>query len=234
MDNSEHKPKLVPIGEELKRIARSRKIGVPRFRLPVAPEEAYQLIGAFYNAEVELRSQECDFAEFTLDKIWKVAQILTSPNPRFGLIFTGQVGNGKTTLLRAISATARYLADRGKINPADYGYQYQSDFGIDYFNAKQLVQIAKSDWKRFEDIMRKPMLAIDELGEEPKTVLEYGNALNPIIDLIEQRYNTQRFTVITTNLDPKEISEKYGARIADRFREMLSIVVFGNEKSFRK
>lgn len=215
-------------------MAKSRKIGVPRFRFPISPEDAYQVIGAFYNAEVEMRGQKCEFKDFTLDKIMQVARILTSPNPRFGMIFTGQVGNGKTTLLRAVNSAARNLAARKIIDPAEYGYQYRSDFGMDLFNAKQLVQIAKSDWKRFETIMAKPMLAVDELGEEPKTVLEYGNAINPIIDLIEHRYNTQKFTVITTNLDPKEISEKYGARIADRFREMLSIVVFGNEKSFRK
>ena len=216
------------------RMAKSRKIGTPRFRFPLATEEAYQLIGAFYNAEVERRGRKCEFSPFTLDKIWKAAEILTAPRPKFGLIFTGQVGNGKTTLLHAINSAARYLADRKLVNPADYGYQYAADFGMDFFNAKQLVQIAKSDWKRFESIMEKPMLAVDELGEEPTTVLEYGNAINPIIDLIEQRYNMQRFTVITTNLDPKEISEKYGLRIADRFREMLSIVIFGDEKSFRK
>lgn len=234
MDNSEHKPKLQPIGEALMRMARSRKIGIPRFRFPMSTEEAYQLIGAFYNAEVDRRGYKCEFGEFTLDKIWKVAEILTSCHPRFGLIFTGQVGNGKTTLLHAVNSAARYLADSGLIDPIDYGYQYKSDFGMDFYNAKQLAQIAKSDWKRFESIMAKPMLAVDELGEEPKTVLEYGNALNPIIDLIEHRYNHQKFTVITSNLDPKEISEKYGARIADRFREMLSVVVFGDEKSFRK
>ena len=234
MDNSEHKPGFQPIGEELKQMARSRKIGVPRFRFPTTTEYAYQLIGAFYNAEVERRGRKCDFGEFTLDKIWQVAQIMTSANPRFGLIFTGQVGNGKTTLIYAVNSAARYLAECDVIKPADYGYQYQSDFGMAFFNAKQLVQIAKTDWARFETITKKPMLAIDELGEEPTTVLEYGNALNPIIDLIEQRYNQQLFTAITTNLDPKEISEKYGARIADRFREMLSIVVFGDEKSFRK
>lgn len=234
MEKPDNKPKLAPIGEELMRMARGRKIGVPRFRFPTSTEEAYQLIGAFYNAEVERRGRKCEFGNFTLDKIWQVAQILTSTNPRFGLIFTGQVGNGKTTLLHAINSAARYLVDRGMIHPSEYGYQYNADFGMDFFNAKQLAQIAKSDWKRFEGIMAKPMLAVDELGEEPTTVLEYGNALNPIIDLIEQRYNLQRFTVITTNLDPKEISEKYGARIADRFREMLSVVIFGDEKSFRR
>lgn len=230
MDNSDNKPKFQPIGEELMRMARNRKIGIPRFRFPTTTEFAYQLIGAFYNAEVERRGHKCEFGDF----IWKVAQILTSANPKFGMIFTGQVGNGKTTLLYAVNAAARYLADCGEIDTSQYGYQYKNDFGMAFFNAKQLVQIAKTDWKQFEGIMAKPMLALDELGEEPKTVLEYGNAINPIIDLIEHRYNLQRFTAITTNLDPKEISEKYGTRIADRFREMLSIVVFGNEKSFRK
>ena len=36
------------------------------------------------------------------------------------------------------------------------------------------------------------------------------------------------------NLTAKEIAEYYDERIADRFREMMLIINFGNEQSFRK
>lgn len=73
------------------------------------------------------------------------------------------------------------------------------------------------------------MLAIDDLGTEPVEVLEYGNRLNPVIDLLYKRYDEQLFTIITTNLTPKEIRERYGERIADRLNEMAFRIVFDNE-----
>jgi len=56
--------------------------------------------------------------------------------------------------------------------------------------------------------------------------------LSPIIDLLEHRYNEQLFTLITTNLNAEQIRERYKARIADRFNEMLEVIVF-EDGSFR-
>ena len=70
------------------------------------------------------------------------------------------------------------------------------------------------------------MLAIDDLGKEPTEVLDYGNVLSPVVDLMEYRYQHQLFTAVTTNLTPDEIRDKYGKRIADRFNEMLEVIVF--------
>ena len=52
--------------------------------------------------------------------------------------------------------------------------------------------------------------------------------LNPAIDLLSARYTDQLFTVVTTNLTPKQIREHYGDRIADRFNEMFERIVFDN------
>ena len=77
------------------------------------------------------------------------------------------------------------------------------------------------------------MLAIDDLGTEPAEVLDYGNVFNPAIDLLSARYTDQLFTVVTTNLTPKQIREHYGDRIADRFNEMFERIVFDNS-TYRK
>lgn len=42
------------------------------------------------------------------------------------------------------------------------------------------------------------------------------------------RYDAQLFTVFTTNLEPKEIRQRYGDRIADRLNEMMTKVVYRN------
>ena len=52
--------------------------------------------------------------------------------------------------------------------------------------------------------------------------------MTPLIDLISIRYEEQLFTMITTNLKPNDIRERYGDRIADRFNEMLEKIVFEN------
>jgi DNA replication protein DnaC len=77
------------------------------------------------------------------------------------------------------------------------------------------------------------VLCIDDVGLEPTEVLDYGNAINPVIEILEQRYQRQLFTFITTNLTPKQIREKYGDRIADRFNEMMKCIVYKNP-TFRR
>ena len=47
------------------------------------------------------------------------------------------------------------------------------------------------------------MLAIDDLGTEPVEVMDYGNIITPVINLLTKRYEAHLFTIVTTNLDPK-------------------------------
>ena len=107
-----------------------------------------------------------------------------------------------------------------------------TDTGIIIVDAKDIAEYAK-DLKRFHDLRSQPLLAIEDMGREPVEVMSYGNVLNPVIDLLEYRYNQQLFTLITTNLIPQEIRERYGNRIADRFNEMLDILIFRN-KTYRR
>ncbi len=76
------------------------------------------------------------------------------------------------------------------------------------------------------------MVAVDDVGFEPCEVLDFGNVVNPVIDLMEQRYDEQLFTILATNLTPDQIKERYGERISDRFNEMMKKIVFTNS-SFR-
>lgn len=88
-------------------------------------------------------------------------------------------------------------------------------------SAKCIPKIGGHSW-------RKDILAIDDLGTEPREIIEYGNVLSPIIDLISYRYEHQLPTIITSNLTPQQISELYGKRIGDRLKETTEIVPFLN------
>lgn len=100
--------------------------------------------------------------------------------------------------------------------------------GIRIVDAKEVVILAK-DLESFRNLRNMPMIAIDDMGREPIEILDFRNVLNPVIDLLEYRYNMQLFTFITTNLTKSQIREKYGNRIADRFNEMLEVIIFKNE-----
>lgn len=73
------------------------------------------------------------------------------------------------------------------------------------------------------------MIAIEDMGREPIEVLDYGNVLNPVVDMLEYRYNLQLFTFITTNLTKSQIREKVRQPHRDRFNEMLEVIIFKNE-----
>lgn len=195
-----------------------------RFKLPMTEEQATDLLIAAYMAEVEYRRRKYESNAETENNISRLARILTSDNAKFGIMFCGVCGNGKTTLLYALQ-TAILEIDK-------YGGFEDKGTGISIVDAKEVAQYAR-DYKSFRELRNRPMLAIEDIGREPTEMLDYGNVLNPIIDLIEYRYNNQLFTAITTNLTSEQISTKYGRRIADRFNEMLEVIIFKNP-SYRK
>ena len=106
---------------------------------------------------------------------------------------------------------------------------FNRDMGLAIIDAREITRLNKDSYEQFKAYRNRQMLGIDDLGLEPTEVLDYGNILSPVIDLLSYRYNEQLFTVITTNLRPQEIREKYKDRIADRFNEMMTKIIFKNE-----
>lgn len=189
----------------------------------MSKEQAVDSLLAAYQAEVVYRKRQFIMDDSTMKNIEGLASFLTDSGSKFGIMFSGVCGNGKTTLLYAFQTLLNYLNDRGLLG---------KDAGCSIVDAKEVAYYAK-DVQRFRNLKDKEMIAIEDMGREPVEVLEYGNVLNPVIDLLEYRYNKQLFTIITTNLVPKQIREKYGNRIADRFNEMFEKVIFANE-TYRK
>ena len=75
------------------------------------------------------------------------------------------------------------------------------------------------------NVVRYQLMIVDDLGVEPREVMELGDAYMPLIDLITTRYEEQLYTIFTTNLTPAQLEEKYGKRIVDRLNEMVEKVV---------
>ena len=190
---------------------------VERFRLPWGLDDSVDALTAAYMAEVEYRHRDFIHDTHTKQHIQQAALWLTAPRPKFGMMLCGKCGNGKSTLAYAIRSLVAW------INRNDSNARY-----LRLTDAKEICAVAKNDYKSFKALCKQDMLAIDDLGTEPAEVLDYGNVLNPAIDLLSARYTDQLFTVVTTNLAPKQIREHYGDRIADRFNEMFERIVFDN------
>jgi DNA replication protein DnaC len=216
-----------PSVEDLKQQLLRRKITKVRFRIPLSEERTERLLIAAYSAEVEYRQEKFSPDEPTQKNIKRVSMALTESKPKFGLLLCGVPGNGKTTMVYALQNTINYLSDN---HVFDSMYQYEDErnaVDLPIIDAREVVESSKN-YQGFVALKRKPFLAVEDIGREPTEVLEYGNVLNPVIDLLEYRYANQLFTVVSTNLTPKQVREKYGNRIADRFNEMMSVVIFGN------
>lgn len=171
-------------------------------------------------AEVERRQMK--FAENeALDKqLSLMAEWLTTNDHRFCLLLCGKCGNGKSTLVKAFQNLLNLLGLRD---------EYGNTIGFSIVDAREIAWMCRDRHQEWRALSRRNMLAIDDIGTEPVEIQDYGNHLNPVIDLLYKRYDEQLFTIITTNLTPKEIRERYGERIADRLNEMAFRIVFDND-----
>lgn len=206
--------------EQLKSCLLQRRTMRQRFRLPMSEEQAYDCLLAATMAEVEFRHRVFCENEDIKSQLSKMAKWLTSNDSKFGILLCGECGNGKSTVLKAFQQLLNLLA----IPAADGGGNY----GIQITDAKHITFLGKTDYPAFMKITKRDMLGIDDIGTEPVEVMDYGNIVTPVIDLLTKRYDDQLFTIITTNLTPKQIREHYGDRIADRLNEMFEKIVFKN------
>ena len=157
-------------------------------------------------AEVMRRRMQFIDDEATQSHIEKAAKWLTG-NHKPGLLLHGTVGNGKTTLVRAIGSLI------GVLYESPYSDRRKNVLAV---SALELADIAKNQPERFDYIKKAELLAI-----------------SPFVDTIYYRYDRQKFTIMTSNLSAEDLADKYGERIADRFTEMFDRIAFENY-SYRK
>lgn len=189
--------------------------GTGDFKLPMTVDEAEQYLRGAFEAQVELRGGKVQYDEMTVRNIRLVAETLAGDSHKFGLLLAGTCGNGKTTTMRAVQSIVQLLNNTY--------YRSGERIGNRLLEAKDIAQLSDKDGQltAYQTI---PLLFLDDLGREPTEVMRYGNVTSPITELLEYRYNQRLTTIVTTNLEPSEIREKYGDRIADRFNEMFVVV----------
>jgi DNA replication protein DnaC len=192
-----------------------------RFKLPMIKEDAVKVITAAVQVEVESRHRKFVLNNMLKEQVTVMADWLTSDSTKFGMLMCGQCGNGKSTLVKAFQRI---------LNQANLRDEYNSShYGIVIIDSKELVNLRLNNYAEWQTLIQREMLAVDDLGTESIEINQYGNIITPLIDLLTKRYDKQLFTLVTTNLKPAEIRERYGDRIADRLNEMMVKIIYRND-----
>ncbi len=210
----------IDVGALASRLLRRRNT-TARFRLPMNAEQVRDALLAAIQVEVASRRRTFSMTDALSEQIGRMVPLLTGESSKFAAVLCGGCGSGKTTLVKAFQNLLGYLNipvpdGHGKV------------WGLRLCDAKEIANIARTDYPAFLTLMRAPMLAVDDVGIEPLEVMEYGNVVSPMVELLTKRYDGQLFSLLTTNLTPEGIRKRYGDRIADRLNEMAIVIPFKN------
>ncbi len=217
--------------EALSRQLQTERISRERFSLEIPVRDAANGLYAAMKAEVEYRGGSFEGDEATKNCILTAAQWLTDSKGKPGLFLCGLCGNGKTTLARAIAALIEHVTAK------EYGLSHRTTMRM--VTAGEICRLCalserfKEDRDEYSGLFNEKMLIIDDLGEEPLEMIVYGMPLRPVADILSRRYARQQITIVTSNLNTDELRQKYGERLYDRFREMLTSIIFTNP-SYRR
>ena len=137
-------------------------------------------------------------------------------SPRENLLLFGAPGLGKTFLSACI---ARVVSEDGFSVVYDTAGHVFSQFESAKFRRDDDGDTAGEDVER---CMNCDLLILDDLGTEMTTSF----VQSALYQLINGRLLTGRSTVISTNLDPEELSRRYGAPLLSRLEGEYQLLPF--------
>jgi len=141
-------------------------------------------------------------------------------DPNKGLLLSGPVGCGKTCLMRLLKFLVPYQKPYSVIPSRNIV------FGFNHIGFKVI-----------EDYGNEQYFCFDDLGVEP-TGRHYGKDCNVMGEILLSRYelfvNRQIKTHCTTNLNAKELEERYGKRVRSRMRQMFNLVAFDQKSKDKR
>lgn len=168
-------------------------------------------------AQATRQAEQYRKAHFRVPKRYRLAHVSTDLKRGTGYLLIGEPGAGKTH-----SAYAALLA-WSKVDPrlkvAAYpwgdvlealrrGYRSGSDAGQEMVDALRSADVAM----------------IDDLGIEKITDTNAGWLREILFNVLNERYNEIRTTVLTSNLEVEQLTDYFGDRIARRVGEMCKVV----------
>lgn len=229
------KQQAVSIGNLLLRQMESCKLKrYERFHIP----ESAGVLSLSFRHEVMKRGMAYIEDRRMEDRLRKVGEWLQDGYGTPGLMLCGNPGNGKTTVIKAIKNLVTLSDQKDPMSRERSPLEGNTFFAetkakLHVHTSHEICHLYLSDEKEYDKIKKCGLLAIDDLGVEPVEVMHYGNVMSPITELLYWRYENQLFTIVSSNLPPSSIEERYGRRIYDRLCEMMTSVPFP-DITFRK
>lgn len=151
-----------------------------------------------------------------------VAAQLHGLNLNKGILLTGPVGCGKTSLMN-LMRLYQPIKDRFIIKSCrDISFEFIKE-GYD-----AIPKYSVLSFKNFEPVV----YCFDDLGAE-NNLKFYGNECNVMAEILLSRYeqfvSRQLLTHVTTNLSASEIEKEYSKRVRSRMREIFNLISFRSE-----
>lgn len=136
-----------------------------------------------------------------------------------GILLSGPVGCGKTTLMTLMRYVAQPNFKFIMKTCRDISFEFIKD-GYQIIQKYSNCNNSHSEYRNY---------CFDDLGVETN-LKYYGNECNVMAEIILSRYDIfiskQVITHITSNLSATEIETTYGNRVRSRLREMLNLIAF--------
>ena len=144
-------------------------------------------------------------------------------NLRKGILLTGPIGCGKTSLMMLMRA---FLPDHRR-HILKSTRAISLEFQEDGYPVIQRYSTQSFHQRGGEN--HPKIYCFDDLGVE-QPLKHYGNQCNIMAEILLSRYDLfvhhRMMTHLTTNLSASEIEQAYGNRVRSRMREMFNLVAF--------
>lgn len=142
---------------------------------------------------------------------------------RKGILLAGNVGTGKTLLMKAFSRNKRQCYE---IIPCRKASDEYAEDGPEMLN--QFNNPIRSLFGTYEYFLQRELgVCFDDLGTETNPARYYGKDINTMEQVILNRYDRKlpfTLTHFTTNLTWSQIEANYGTRVISRLNEMVNVI----------
>lgn len=189
------------------------------------------------------------FPEWKRTELYDILEEYFTKSPKFtdrgydlskGILTLGGVGTGKTTAFEVFHRISRgtnqyfqMVATRHIVRE----FRVQQDIIIDRYGRNSFKTKPIMGGGSKMDHENPLTYYFDDLGLEETNARTFGNATNVMADILLDRYdnfkNYGQKTFGSSNLDADGLEKVYGARMRDRFKEMMNVITINGE-SFRK